>query len=33
VKDKLFAQLKLQDDPRILGKGDVFDNDPTFRKK
>jgi arylsulfatase A-like enzyme len=33
MKEKLFAQLKRQDDPRILGKGDVFDNYPTFRKK
>jgi len=33
MKEKLFAQLKLQNDPRILGKGDVFDNYPTFRKK
>jgi N-sulfoglucosamine sulfohydrolase len=33
LKDKLFAQLRFQDDPRVLGKGDVFDNYPTFRKK
>jgi arylsulfatase A-like enzyme len=33
MKDQLFAQLKRQDDPRVLGKGDAFDNYPTFRKK
>lgn len=33
MKERLFAQLRLQDDPRVLGKGDVFDNYPTFRKK
>ena len=32
MKEKLFAQLKLQNDPRVLGKGDVFDNYPTPRK-
>lgn len=33
MKAKLFAQLRLQNDPRVLGKGDVFDNYPTTRKK
>jgi arylsulfatase A-like enzyme len=33
MKEKLFGQLRLQDDPRVLGKGDVFDSYPTFRKK
>lgn len=32
MKGRLFEQLKLQEDPRILGKGDVFDNYPTFRR-
>ncbi|MGL4398286.1 MAG: hypothetical protein ACRCXD_00325 [Luteolibacter sp.] len=26
LREKLFAELKKQDDPRVLGKGDVFDN-------
>lgn len=26
LREKLFAELKRQDDPRILGQGDVFDN-------
>ncbi len=26
LREKLYAELKLQDDPRILGKGEVFDN-------
>jgi hypothetical protein len=25
MKDKLFAELKKQQDPRVLGNGDVFD--------
>lgn len=29
---KLIAQLKQQNDPRILGQGDVFDRYPTFKK-
>ena len=33
MKEKLFAQLRLQNDPRVLGKGDVFDNYPTARKR
>ncbi|MBA4062437.1 MAG: heparan N-sulfatase [Isosphaera sp.] len=33
LREKLFAELKRQGDPRALGKGDVFDNYPTFRKK
>lgn len=32
LKDKLFAELKKQEDPRILGGGDVFDNYPTAKK-
>jgi hypothetical protein len=28
LKTELFAQLKLQKDPRMLGNGDVFDNYP-----
>jgi len=26
LRDKLFAELKQQQDPRVLGNGDVFDN-------
>lgn len=26
LREKLFAELKKQDDPRVLGKGDIFDN-------
>jgi len=26
LREKLFAELRKQDDPRVLGKGDVFDN-------
>ena len=26
LREKLFAELKKQNDPRILGQGDVFDN-------
>ena len=26
LHEKLFAELKKQEDPRVLGKGDVFDN-------
>ena len=26
LKEKLFAELRKQDDPRMFGKGDVFDN-------
>jgi arylsulfatase A-like enzyme len=33
LREKLFAQLKLQNDPRILGKGDIFDNYPTTKAK
>jgi arylsulfatase A-like enzyme len=33
MKGKLFAQLKLQADPRALGTGDVFDNYPTTAVK
>jgi arylsulfatase A-like enzyme len=32
LRDKLFAELKRQNDPRILGKGDVFDNYPTAKR-
>jgi arylsulfatase A-like enzyme len=31
LREKLFAQLKAQNDPRVLGQGDVFDNYPTFK--
>lgn len=31
LRTKLFAQLKEQNDPRILGQGDLFDNYPTFK--
>jgi arylsulfatase A-like enzyme len=31
LHDKLVAQLKLQNDPRILGQGDVFDNYPSAK--
>lgn len=33
MREKLFGQLKLQNDPRVLGKGDVFDNYPTTARK
>jgi hypothetical protein len=26
LREKLFAELKKQDDPRVLGKGAIFDN-------
>ncbi len=32
LRDTLFAELKRQNDPRILGKGDVFDNYPSAKK-
>ena len=32
LQENLFAQLKEQKDPRVLGQGDVFDNYPTFKK-
>jgi arylsulfatase A-like enzyme len=31
LREKLFAELKRQNDPRILGQGEVFDNYPTFK--
>jgi len=33
LKNLLFAELKNQGDPRVLGKGDVFDNYPYQDKK
>lgn len=33
MKAKLFTLLKAQGDPRILGKGDAFDNYPTVKPK
>jgi arylsulfatase A-like enzyme len=32
LREELFAQLKAQKDPRVLGQGDIFDNYPTFKK-
>lgn len=32
LKATLFAQLKAQNDPRMLGQGEVFDNYPTFKQ-
>lgn len=32
LREKLLAQLKEQQDPRVLGQGAVFDNYPTFKK-
>ena len=32
LRAELFAQLKEQNDPRVLGQGDVFDNYPTFKQ-
>ena len=32
LKEKLFAELRKQDDPRMFGKGDVFDNYPYSGK-
>jgi hypothetical protein len=29
MREKLFSRLRQQDDPRMEGKGDVFDNYPT----
>jgi hypothetical protein len=26
LRDKLFAELKKQNDPRLLGKGEIFDD-------
>jgi arylsulfatase A-like enzyme len=31
LHDKLIAELKQQNDPRVLGQGDVFDNYPTTK--
>lgn len=31
LRDKLFAELRKQHDPRILGQGDVFDNYPSAK--
>lgn len=33
LREKLFAQLKQQADPRVLGNGDIFDNYPTAKGK
>lgn len=33
LHDKLMAELKKQNDPRVLGQGDVFDNYPTTKPK
>jgi arylsulfatase A-like enzyme len=33
LREKLFAELKRQGDPRVNGKGDVFDQYPTTKKK
>lgn len=33
LREKLFAELKKQDDPRVLGKGDVFDHYDSPRAK
>ena len=33
LREKLFATLEAQRDPRVLGKGDVFDNYPTAKKQ
>ena len=30
--ERLFAELKRQDDPRILGNGAIFDNYPTAKR-
>jgi N-sulfoglucosamine sulfohydrolase len=32
LKEKLFAELKKQKDPRVLGEGAIFDNYPTAKK-
>jgi hypothetical protein len=32
MREKLFAQLREQKDPRILGQGDVFDNYPSTKR-
>jgi N-sulfoglucosamine sulfohydrolase len=32
LKERLFAELKRQDDPRILGNGAIFDNYPTAKR-
>ena len=31
LHDKLIAELKRQNDPRVSGQGDVFDNYPTTK--
>jgi arylsulfatase A-like enzyme len=33
LREQLFAELKRQNDPRILGQGDVFDRYPTAKGK
>jgi arylsulfatase A-like enzyme len=32
LRERLFSELKQQNDPRVLGQGDLFDNYPTFKK-
>lgn len=32
LRETLFAELKRQEDPRILGQGDMFDNYPSAKK-
>jgi arylsulfatase A-like enzyme len=32
LREKLFAELKRQSDPRVLGRGDVFDNYPAVKQ-
>jgi arylsulfatase A-like enzyme len=32
LKERLFAELRRQDDPRILGKGAIFDEYPTAKR-
>jgi arylsulfatase A-like enzyme len=31
LKEKLFAELERQNDPRVLGQGDIFDNYPSAK--
>jgi len=33
MREKLFAELKRQGDPRMAGKGVLFNNYPTTKKK
>ena len=33
LREKLLAELKRQEDPRVLGRGDIFDRYPSAKDK